>query len=119
MYPRNGDILSLALHESHTDNLLHEDQPPLRLPAGHANVAGILREAGYILNDTINDEIRRIKGGETDLTTFNLMETALEVPIRLCGSLCVHAYNQYKSALGGRQQMTHMLRMYVGFSSFA
>ena len=76
LYPRNGDMLkslSLALHDCHSDSSVHEDNPALQLPNCQSNVASVLWEAGSILNDIIQNEIRRLKEHSTDLTNFSLM----------------------------------------------
>ena len=70
LYSKNSDVLkclSLALHDTHSaaDDFYHER------PIGPQHQT-TLREAGCIINEAIQGEIKRLKSYPTDLTTFNL-----------------------------------------------
>ena len=78
LYPRCGDLLkclSLALYDSKCNSDDNSKEHEILKPTN----CDVIRQAAFILNSCIQDDIKSLKKQTTDLTTFNLMDSIRNV----------------------------------------
>ena len=51
---------------------MHDDVHPLQFSSGQPSTTSLIQEAGNVLNDTVHDQIRKLKEHAYDLSTFTL-----------------------------------------------